>query len=621
MLPALLEAQARIALDKDGDPLGAHDLAVQAIELAESSGFPTDNLLLIQATALARSGSPVKARRLLESCLDGNHGNLLAYGALARTYRDLAREEADSKTKQEYFLMAAESSEQGLKQPSDGENLAELIGHAYLLGQIAQFTRLGGDSSRSGTAIKQVIRTCDQAESLGADDSQKFWLETNRAEMALLEGDLKSAAAHYCEMASLAPDQLSSISANASVCRMLLAELGHPQDTLDHCFSLPPVVIYSGHMFDLPGRKTERFPAQRENALKAAIADWLDEHKVLHGHGSASAGADLLFAEALLERGGRLRLVLPFSIEETRRHCVAPHGEDWSRRYDDIIAAAEEISVVEDGEIDDLADSPAHYRYTNRQLFGGAALRAARMALKLQPLVIWDAADTKAPQAGGTGDFVALSRSLGIRPLAFSPADGSIGEAADGPEPLPLKATEQSVSRRIRTFLFADVKGFSSIPDSKLRKVATDFLKGAAEILHGEDSGVILCNTWGDALFVVFDSVEKAAATALKLRDGDHGGPSGGSFNMRISLHAGPVYISHDPVIDNEAYIGSNVVRAARMEPIAEVGQVLVSDELAALLATNPDSRTRYDFHYLGLARLPKGYGRMPAYELDHATC
>jgi len=80
-------------------------------------------------------------------------------------------------------------------------------------------------------------------------------------------------------------------------------------------------------------------------------------------------------------------------------------------------------------------------------------------------------------------------------------------------------------------------------------------------------------NTWGDGLYFVFSNVREAGQFALDLRDAvrdsdwsKHGLPS---LNLRIGLHAGPVYSCCDPVTQHTTYIGANVSRAARIEPVA----------------------------------------------------
>ena len=43
-------------------------------------------------------------------------------------------------------------------------------------------------------------------------------------------------------------------------------------------------------------------------------------------------------------------------------------------------------------------------------------------------------------------------------------------------------------------------------------------------------------------------------------------------MNLRVAIHAGPVYLGQDPVTGNTTCFGSNVNRAARIEPITPPG-------------------------------------------------
>ena len=51
------------------------------------------------------------------------------------------------------------------------------------------------------------------------------------------------------------------------------------------------------------------------------------------GYGSLAAGADILFAEQLLERGASLHVVLPFDCAEFVEVSVRPAGEGWVARF------------------------------------------------------------------------------------------------------------------------------------------------------------------------------------------------------------------------------------------------------------------------------------------------
>lgn len=101
------------------------------------------------------------------------------------------------------------------------------------------------------------------------------------------------------------------------------------------------VFLFSGHMIDAKGRPTPRFPPAKEPIAAAAIAGALDELGAgpdALGITEGACGGDLLFAEAMLARGARLELRLPFDESTFLRESVAfekaPTAPDrWSERF------------------------------------------------------------------------------------------------------------------------------------------------------------------------------------------------------------------------------------------------------------------------------------------------
>ncbi len=96
------------------------------------------------------------------------------------------------------------------------------------------------------------------------------------------------------------------------------------------------VIIGSGHMIDLPGRPTPRFPPENEKGVRTALATVLDGWEIgpvdLALTGGAR-GADILFAELCLDRGATVRLVLALPEEEFLTSSVRLEGSDWEERY------------------------------------------------------------------------------------------------------------------------------------------------------------------------------------------------------------------------------------------------------------------------------------------------
>jgi hypothetical protein len=102
-------------------------------------------------------------------------------------------------------------------------------------------------------------------------------------------------------------------------------------------------LLFSGHMLDAPGRAVPRFPPSMEPAARDAITRQLDDLQAGPGDiavCSGACGGDLLFAEAVLARGLRLEVYLPFDAETFAMASVDFAGGHWRSRYDAVLAAA-----------------------------------------------------------------------------------------------------------------------------------------------------------------------------------------------------------------------------------------------------------------------------------------
>ena len=84
----------------------------------------------------------------------------------------------------------------------------------------------------------------------------------------------------------------------------------------------------------------------QEKQVAEEVRSILDEADVLVGYGQLACGADILIAEALLDRGGELHVVLPFAEEDFIKSSVAVGGAEWIARYEKARDAADRKSVV-----------------------------------------------------------------------------------------------------------------------------------------------------------------------------------------------------------------------------------------------------------------------------------
>jgi len=173
--------------------------------------------------------------------------------------------------------------------------------------------------------------------------------------------------------------------------------------------------------------------------------------------------------------------------------------------------------------------------------------------------------------------------------------------------------------RSVKTMLFADVQGFTSVHEDMTPKFVDAFHGNAARIMEELNCKPAFVNSWGDCFFAVFEDLNDALKLAVSLRDffSQKQWPeltAEGSMDVRISMHAGPVYEEFDPLLKKRNFFGQHVNQAARIEPIVLPGSVFVSETVAALISYRYQD---FDFEYAGNLELAKGFGAYPVYILQ----
>jgi class 3 adenylate cyclase len=211
---------------------------------------------------------------------------------------------------------------------------------------------------------------------------------------------------------------------------------------------------------------------------------------------------------------------------------------------------------------------------------------------------------------------MAVWRRTGRRQSVIRCGDGAAPGAA-------AAAAARPTNRRTRAMLFGDIRGFSRLSDAQLPRFVNTVLGAFAEVIDGYGSDVLLADTWGDGIYLVFDDAGKAARCALDLQRAMAGIDLAGAglldhLALRIGGHLGPVYAGLDPIIKRQNFFGAHVSRTARIEPVTPEGCVYVTETFAAVLALhNPDEFT---CDYVGMTEAAKDYGRMPMFLLRRAA-
>jgi hypothetical protein len=591
--------------EREGELFRAFDLARQALEQ-----FPDDLALMHRAVlCLASTGATSQAAALFDKLrldreADGALDTPLGLDIAALRSR-LMKDEAlaaTGATRTAALAWAADDYARVYAKAAEAGNA-----EAYYPGvNAATLYLLAGNEAAAAALARQVL---DQLAAWPAE-RKSYYEVASELEARLVLGDVAAARgsveAVRARIRDTAQADYRGLSSTVRQLGLIIEAKGLGPEWQE-ALAPPRVVHYLGHIIAPPGRPG-RFPAEQEASVSEAVAAILAAEDVGFGYGSLAAGADILFAEALLDRGASLHVVLPFERDEFIDVSVRPAGAAWVERFH---ACVERAATVRYATEDRYLGDDHLFGYCSQLAMGLALLRAAHMSAPVAQIAVWDGQPSAA--SAGTAPDVAMWRRTG-KPQTIIPVGNGFRPAQ--PETVPLRTLE----RRTRAMLFGDIHGFSKLTDAQLPVFIDKILGTVARVVEAHRTDILLANTWGDGLFLVFDDAGKAAGCALALQEAltainkaESGLPS--DMTLRIGLHLGPAYAAPDPVLQHANFFGAHVSRAARIEPVTPLGCVYVTETLAAVLALH--NAGAFSCEYVGMTEAAKQYGALRMFLLS----
>lgn len=133
------------------------------------------------------------------------------------------------------------------------------------------------------------------------------------------------------------------------------------------------------------------------------------------------------------------------------------------------------------------------------------------------------------------------------------------------------------LKRRLKAILLADVVGYSrlmSVDEEGTHLRISDYVKGLIEPKIAEHGGRLI-RTMGDGFLAELDSAVDAVRCGLDIQEALAGHNAGGTPNRRIQLRIG--INTGDVIVDDHDIYGNSVNIAARLEGLAEPGEVYVT--------------------------------------------
>src|SRR5207302_612035 len=410
-------------------------------------------------------------------------------------------------------------------------------------------------------ALAQRVREACLAElkTLPKDSQNRYWPVATLGEASLILRRFAEAEEWYSKAAKIGHGQFAELSSTRRNARILLNYLNREATNIEEALKIPDIIVFAGHLIDRPERSSPRFPASIESSVRDAIRSRIRKIAPGFGYASAGCGADILFLESLLSNGAEAHVVLPYEKQQFIQDSVAFANADWIKRFENALERATTVTTASNERIEEGSMS---FEYANLLLFGLADIRARQLETDLVPLAVWDNKPGDGP--GGTASAVEHWKRLGLdvqvidlakvlkRERGTSPTVRKGAKSESRPIGIagghkPKRKSTPVLPTRIMAMLFADAVNFSKLTEQQIPLFLNHFLGAIGNLIDKSPHAPLIKNTWGDGLYFVFADVRDAGLFALELCKlmastdwSKMGLPK--AINLRIALHAGPVY-------------------------------------------------------------------------------
>ena len=591
--------------DTLGQSMFAHDILREGLHV-----FP-GHLLITQryCLSLIKCGFLLTAKDLLTRLMKDGHYDEETLGILGRVYKEMWLIEGEGAPEHPHLAKSRELY-LGAFRRSRG----------YYSGiNAASLSLIMGDKDLSRRVARQVLRIC--ADLLKDPSQRGYWIMATVAEAFVLLGR-QERAVKFCRFARARSVRNYSNLASTRRQLSLLARYTPVDPSVLETLRVPPVIAFTGHMIDAPDQGNPHFPQTSAGLVKQRIGSLLSKLNASIGYASAACGADILFHECLLARGGESNVVLPFDKEDFFETSVSFAGAAWKKRARAVLAKGSMVEQATRGGY--RSGNEILFSYANQLIMGKAILRSRFLETEPLLVAVWDGQYNGKP--GGTSECVTLWQQTGFPYVVINPLTARVeSRSAKARDPSQAVSHHEGSGKGRQTvaILFADMVGYSKLSEEQVPAYVKGFLNGVSRTLRASAAEPLYKNTWGDAICLAFDDPLKAAECAISLRDmvrktdwARLNLPR--SLSVRIGLHAGPVYCVQEPLLNRLNVFGFHVNQAARIEPITSPGNVYASESFAALLLTDP--RNRLDCRYVGVIVLPKSFGSYPIYHIKRRT-
>jgi tetratricopeptide (TPR) repeat protein len=409
------------------------------------------NALTRMGLVLGRLGKINEAKVHMLQVAEKLKDDTEAQGILGRVYKDLWRLEwKDLESLQDrhnqavatsnYIASAVRSYDQAARRKFDYYNGVNVVSFIKLLEHLKKVT---GDEPVDCKiddldTLAAVVRFAAQntLDSAGLETGQDgVWAAATLGELELVMGNASKARTHYRNAANAPETTYFNVSSMLdqvylfenlgfqpegvdAVKKVLEQRRGVLENRIGSLKKSEPrfakVLVATGHMIDMPGRKTERFPPRKESAIRNQIAAQLKKWNVgandLAICGGAR-GADMLFGELAAEMGAEVWLMLPLPENEFLEQSVRLPDSDWEQRYFDLRSRQRVKTSLQEDRLKTAPKGVSVFARNNLWMVNTARVEVSDPK-DLFAVLVWDEKPA-GDGPGGTADCAARIRSLG----------------------------------------------------------------------------------------------------------------------------------------------------------------------------------------------------------------
>ncbi|NKF23633.1 tetratricopeptide repeat-containing protein [Solimonas marina] len=419
---------------------------------------------------------------------------------------------------------------------------------------------LAGERRRAHQYARRALRQLRPPR----NDLERFYAHATHAEAALLLGDDATFRHQLSAANRLLPDDFTRRGRTRQQLRRLSHQLGRDPAAVER-LRMPPLVQLQ--------------TSNDADASSATLAPALLRHAAARAqlHLALCTPFDVQIGEQLVAHGARLHLSLPAPAAEIARR--------WRRRLPGVAHRLPRLLDAADGVASLQGFLQTEWEWATREA-RDTSLGLARLAAER------------------------LGQRLRIERLGAA-------IAAQGRRP---PATGRAAERRMAGLVFADFASFRRLREPLFPRYYAQIMQSLAALLNRHREHILLRKTWGDALHVVTEDARTAAQIVADIqqliearRRDAHDVLA--DLELRIAAHYAPCYVGYDPIEERVVHYGTQLLFAARIEPVVPPGMIYVTEAFAARLTL--EQAHHFALDYAGEVEFAKQFGTYRLYALQ----